>query len=252
MPLAQHRITPADLLPDAEFAQVRKTRRAELQPAKRLRRIALGPWCTFYFESYETMLFQVQEMLLVEKGGAAQVPDELAAYNPLVPNGAELVATVMFEIDDPVRRETALGQLGGAEDCFFLQVGDTKVMGGLSWMLQFTAGCAAVNLGCQFGRQPDHTLSGRAGPPACRAPVGDLAKVRRRFARSPCRQWRLERRGWPSHDDDSMQELAVGQSLQAATTVGQFPVPPVINNLSLAEQSHLLHQGLHNGSISPR
>ena len=127
MPLAQHRITPADLLPDAEFAQVRKTRRAELQPAKRLRRIALGPWCTFYFESYETML--VQEMLLVEKGGAAQVPDELAAYNPLVPNGAELVATVMFEIDDPVRRETALGQLGGAEDCFFLQVGDTKVMG---------------------------------------------------------------------------------------------------------------------------
>ncbi len=129
MPLAQHRITPADLLPDAEFAQVRKTRRAELQPAKRLRRIALGPWCTFYFESYETMLFQVQEMLLVEKGGAAQVPDELAAYNPLVPNGAELVATVMFEIDDPVRRETALGQLGGAEDCFFLQVGDTKVMG---------------------------------------------------------------------------------------------------------------------------
>ena len=129
MPLAQHRITPADLLPDAEFAQVRKARRAELQPAKRLRRIALGPWCTFYFESYETMLFQVQEMLLVEKGGAAQVPDELAAYNPLIPNGAELVATVMFEIDDPVRREAVLGQLGGAEDCFFLQVGDAKVAG---------------------------------------------------------------------------------------------------------------------------
>jgi len=129
MSLAQHRITPSDLLPDAEFAQVRKTRRAELQPAKRLRRIALGPWCTFYFESYETMLFQVQEMLLVEKGGAAQVPDELAAYNPLIPNGSELVATVMFEIDDPVRRETALRQLGGAEDCFFLQVGEAKVMG---------------------------------------------------------------------------------------------------------------------------
>ena len=129
MPLAKHRITPADLLPDAEFAQVRKARRADLQPAKRLRRIALGPWCTFYFESYETMLFQVQEMLLVEKGGAAQVPDELAAYNPLIPNGAELVATVMFEIDDPVRREAVLGHLGGAEDCFFLQVGDAKVAG---------------------------------------------------------------------------------------------------------------------------
>lgn len=129
MPLALRQITPEDLMPDAEFAKVRKTWRAELQPAKRLRRVALGPYCTFYFESYDTMLFQVQEMLLVEKGGAAQVPDELAAYNPLIPNGAELVATVMFEIDDPVRREAVLGQLGGAEDCFFLQVGADKVMG---------------------------------------------------------------------------------------------------------------------------
>jgi hypothetical protein len=68
-------------------------------------------------------------MLLVEKGGAAQVPDELAAYNPLIPNGSELVATVMFEIDDPVRREAVLGRLGGAEDCLFLQVGSDKVMG---------------------------------------------------------------------------------------------------------------------------
>lgn len=129
MPLENRMITRDDLLPDAEFAQRRKAWRAELQPAKRLRRIAVGPYCTFYFESYDTMLFQVQEMLLVEKGGAAQVPDELAAYNPLIPNGSELVATVMFEIDDPVRREAVLGRLGGAEDCFFLQVGADQVMG---------------------------------------------------------------------------------------------------------------------------
>jgi hypothetical protein len=102
MPFAQRQITPDDILSDAEFAKVRKARRAELLPLKRLRRIELGPYCTFYFESYETMLFQVQEMLLIEKGGAAQVPDELAAYNPLIPSGSELVATVMFEIDDPV------------------------------------------------------------------------------------------------------------------------------------------------------
>jgi len=127
MPLDQRRITPDDLLPDAEFASVRKTWRAELLPVKRLRRIALGPFCTFYFESYDTMLFQVQEMLLVEKGGAAQVPDELAAYNPLIPNGSELVATVMFEIDDPVRREATLARLGGVEDCFFLQIGGERV-----------------------------------------------------------------------------------------------------------------------------
>jgi len=127
MPLALRKITPEDLLPDVEFAARRKAWRAELLPVKRLRRIELGPYCTFYFESYDTMLFQVQEMLLVEKGGAAQVPDELAAYNPLIPNGSELVATVMFEIDDPVRREAVLARLGGAEDCFFIQVGGERV-----------------------------------------------------------------------------------------------------------------------------
>jgi len=128
MPLADRRIEPSDLMPDAEFAKVRKTRRQELLPLKRLRRIELGPYCTFYFESYDTMLFQVQEMLLIEKGGAEQIPDELAAYNPLIPNGAELVATVMFEIDDPVRREAVLSRLGGAEDLFFVQVGAERVM----------------------------------------------------------------------------------------------------------------------------
>jgi hypothetical protein len=129
MPLAQRQITPDDLLPDAEFAKVRKERRAELLPLKRLRRIELGPYCTFYFESYDTMLFQVQEMLLIEKGGADQIPDELAAYNPLIPNGAELVATVMFEIDDPIRREAVLARLGGVEDCFFVQVDGDRVLG---------------------------------------------------------------------------------------------------------------------------
>jgi len=129
MPLAQRRITPEDILPDAEFAKRRKAWRAELLPVKRLRRIELGPHCTFYFESYDTMHFQVQEMLLIEKGGAAQVADELAAYNPLIPAGSELVATVMFEIDDPVRREAILGRLGGAEDTFFVQVGAERVLG---------------------------------------------------------------------------------------------------------------------------
>ena len=129
MPLTLRKITPEDLLPDVEFAARRKAWRAELLPVKRLRRIELGPYCTFYFESYDTMLFQVQEMLLIEKGGAAQVPDELEAYNPLIPNGSELVATIMFEIDDPVRREQVLNRLGGVEDGFFIQVGAERVMG---------------------------------------------------------------------------------------------------------------------------
>ena len=129
MPVDQRRITPQDLLPDAEFAKVRKERRAALLPVKRLRRIELGPICTVYFESYETMLFQVQEMLLTEGGGAAQVPDELAAYNPLIPQGSELVATIMFEIEDPIRRAQTLARLGGVEHDFFLQVGADRIPG---------------------------------------------------------------------------------------------------------------------------
>ncbi|HEX3699550.1 MAG TPA: DUF3501 family protein [Phenylobacterium sp.] len=129
MPADQREVTPSDLIPDAEFAKVRRERRAALLPIKRLRRIELGPFCTVHFETYETMLFQIQEMLLVEKGGAAQVPDELAAYNPLIPKGSELVATVLFEIDDPGRRAALLAKLGGVEDCFFLDVGEDRVRG---------------------------------------------------------------------------------------------------------------------------
>jgi hypothetical protein len=123
MPADARRVTPGDLLSDGEYAKVRKERRAALLPLKRLRRIELGPICTVSFESYETMLFQIQEMLLTERGGPAQVAGELAAYNPLIPQGQELVATVMFEIDEPVRREQALARLGSVEDHFFLQVG---------------------------------------------------------------------------------------------------------------------------------
>jgi hypothetical protein len=129
MPASARRVTPEDLLSDDDYAKVRKERRAALLPIKRLRRVALGPYCTVIFETYETMLFQIQEMLLTERGGAAQVPDELAAYNPLIPQGSELVATVMFEIDDPVRRAGLLARLGGVEDAFFLQVGAEKVAG---------------------------------------------------------------------------------------------------------------------------
>jgi hypothetical protein len=127
MPTATRQITRDDIIPDAEFAKVRKERRAELLALKRLRRIDLGPVCTIYFECFETMLFQVQEMLLIEKGGEAQIADELAAYNPLIPQGSELVATVMFEIDDPVRRAATLNRLGGVEDHFFLQIGPERV-----------------------------------------------------------------------------------------------------------------------------
>jgi hypothetical protein len=129
MPASLRQVTREDVISDAEFAPQRKARRAELLPIKRLRRVSLGPYCTFYFESFETLLFQVQEMLLVEKGGEGQIADELSAYNPLVPQGSELVATAMFEIDDPVRRAIVLGELGRAEDHFFIEVGGDRVAG---------------------------------------------------------------------------------------------------------------------------
>jgi hypothetical protein len=129
MPAELRQVTPDDIIPDAQFGAERKARRAALLPVKQLRRVSLGPWCTFYFESFETMLFQIQEMLLIEKGGAEQLKDELAAYNPLIPQGSELVATMMFEIDDPVRRARILGSLGGVEDHFLIRAGGETVRG---------------------------------------------------------------------------------------------------------------------------
>lgn len=122
-------ITRADILPMAEFGKIRKAKRAELLPAKRLRRVEIGPVATAYFESYETMWLQVHEMLYIEKGGEEQIDDELSAYNPLIPQGRELVATVMFEIDDPVRRANFLGRLGGVEETMFLRFGEHEVLG---------------------------------------------------------------------------------------------------------------------------
>jgi hypothetical protein len=128
-PLRKKEITPADILPPAEYARRRPAIRAEIVAKKKNRRLEVGPFATFYFECYETMLQQVQEMLHIERGGEAQIADELSAYNPLIPKGSELIATVMFEIDDPVRRARVLARLGGIENAMFIKVGDEKVMG---------------------------------------------------------------------------------------------------------------------------
>ena len=115
-------VTKSDLIPADEYAKNRKAYRKEIVNYKKDRRVALGPYATFYFESYETMLAQVQEMLYIEKGGDEQLKDELAAYNPLVPNGKELVATLMFEIDNPVSRAAFLGKVGGIEEKVFIKI----------------------------------------------------------------------------------------------------------------------------------
>jgi hypothetical protein len=123
MPEAARKITPEDLLPPAEYDFRRKALKANLIPVKKLRRVGVGPFATFYFENYATMWLQVQEMLRIEKGGAAQVPGELEAYNPLIPQGSELIATLMLEIEDAHRRDAVLLTLGGIEETVFLEVG---------------------------------------------------------------------------------------------------------------------------------
>ncbi|HTB43470.1 MAG TPA: DUF3501 family protein [Acetobacteraceae bacterium] len=120
--MPKHELVAADILPVAEYAKQRTEHRRRVAALKRDRRIEVGPYVTFYFESYDTMWLQVQEMVYIEKGGAAQVPDELAAYDPLVPKGNELVATFMIEIDEPDRRQRILGTLGGIEETAFLRV----------------------------------------------------------------------------------------------------------------------------------
>ena len=123
----KRQIEKKDLMPDKIYAEGRKKIRKDLVEFKKNRRIALGPYATFYFESFETMLAQVQEMLYIEKGGDEQLKDELIAYNPLVPNGKELVATLMFEIDNPVSRAAFLDKVGGIEEKFFIKI-DNEVI----------------------------------------------------------------------------------------------------------------------------
>jgi hypothetical protein len=125
----KRQLTRADLLSPAEYAAMRSEQRKRITKIKRHRRVEVGPFATFYFENYETMRHQVQEMLHIEQGGEAQVEDELAAYNPLIPQGKELVATVMFEIDDPARRASVLTRLGGIENHVFLDIAGRRIRG---------------------------------------------------------------------------------------------------------------------------
>ena len=122
MPREKREILKEDIMPLDVYTKNRKELRKNIVNFKKNRRIALGPYATFYFESYETMLAQVQEMLYIEKGGDEQLKDELTAYNPLIPNGKELTATLMFEIDNPVSRAAFLSKVGGIEEKVYIKI----------------------------------------------------------------------------------------------------------------------------------
>ncbi|ARN83078.1 DUF3501 family protein [Methylocystis bryophila] len=125
----KHKLAASDILAWQDYAQSRPEHRRRHAERKRDRRIEVGPYVTFYFENFDTMWFQVQEMMHIEKGGAEQLEGELAAYNPLIPQGDELAATFMIEIDDPLRRARVLDGLGGIEETSFFQIGSEKIKG---------------------------------------------------------------------------------------------------------------------------
>lgn len=126
---AKKAITPEDLMPLDEYGKIRHEHRRKLIATKAKRRVHVGPFATFHFENYDTMWAQVQEMLYIEKGGDAQIADELEAYNPLIPQGQGLVATLLIEIEDEGRRRRTLATLGHIEEKIVLAFGDHRIVG---------------------------------------------------------------------------------------------------------------------------
>ena len=127
MSASERKITPADIVPYDVYARERAERKRALVAVKKPRRIDVGPFATFYFENYDTMLGQVQEMLYIEKGGEEQIAGELEAYNPLIPQGAELIATMMLEIEDANRRNAVLMRLGHIEEKVYMDIGGSRI-----------------------------------------------------------------------------------------------------------------------------
>jgi hypothetical protein len=128
MPRNAHTITAEDILPLDQYELIRADKRQEALLRKKLTRLHIGPNATILFETWDSMWLQIHEMLRIEKGGAAQVPDELAAYDPMVPKGANLTATLLFEVEDPVRRDAFLRRIGGVENHIVLQLGADRIV----------------------------------------------------------------------------------------------------------------------------
>ncbi len=118
-------LTRDDLWSLEEYAGRRAEFRQQVLAHKKLRQVALGPHATLYFEDQLTMHYQVQEMLRVERiFEAAEIEEELEAYNPLIPNGSNWKATFMIEYGDVEERQRALANMGGIEETVWVQVGD--------------------------------------------------------------------------------------------------------------------------------
>lgn len=119
----QPRLTPNDLWSLEQYAVHRPVFRAQVLEHKKLRTLQLGPHMTLIFEDRLTVQYQVQEMLRIEKiFDAAGIEDELSAYNPLIPDGRNLKATLLIEYTDAEVRARELVRLRGIENHLFIEV----------------------------------------------------------------------------------------------------------------------------------
>jgi len=117
------KLKPEDLLSLEAYHKQRADFRARVLAHKRLRQVPVGPNVTLYFEDRLTMQYQVQEMLRAERIFESDaIAEELAAYNPLIPDGTNLKATMMLEYADVAVRRTALEGLGGIEHGVYIEV----------------------------------------------------------------------------------------------------------------------------------
>jgi hypothetical protein len=122
-----HKLTRDCLYSLEQYAELRDQFRTEVMRHKRDRRLPLGTNATLYFEDRLTMQYQVQEMLRIERiFEAAGINDELAAYNPLIPDGSNWKATFMVEFPESEERRAMLTQLVGIEDKVWMQIGDLE------------------------------------------------------------------------------------------------------------------------------
>ena len=117
------KLTRNDLYSLEEYAVNRDAFRARVMAHKKNRKLHIGPVATLYFEDRQTIQYQIQEMLRVERiFEAAGIEEELQAYNPLIPDGSNWKATFMIEEPDVERRRALLADLGGIEDCVWVRV----------------------------------------------------------------------------------------------------------------------------------
>ena len=116
--MSNNQIIPEDIHAREDYKNIRAQLRKEIVDRKKKRRVDIGPNVTLYFENKDTIIHQINEMVFIENGGKEQILEEIDAYKSLIPNGKELIATVMVEIDNPTKRAQALLKMPGFDETF--------------------------------------------------------------------------------------------------------------------------------------